>query len=129
MGIFKPRGVAIVLNGEERHFIFTLNMIDQIEEKYDKPLMEVLEDVANDTGNGHLMRDIVVILLNDEAERNKRMKASVEYSTVTEADVGDMIGLDNYYEVMKALLKAYGISMPEVDEDEDPNQKSGQMKS
>ncbi len=36
-----------------------------------------------------------------------------------------MIGLDNYYEVMKALLKAYGISMPEVDEDEDPNQKSG----
>ena len=118
MGIFKPRGVAIVLNGEERHFLFTLNMIDQIEEKYDKPLMEVLEDVAN-----------VVILLNDEAERNKRMKASVEYSTVTEADVGDMIGLDNYYEVMKALLKAYGISMPEVDEDEDPNQKSGQMKS
>ena len=129
MGIFKPRGVAIVLNGEERHFLFTLNMIDQIEEKYDKPLMEVLEDVANDTGNGHLMRDIVVILLNDEAERNKRMKASVEYSTVTEADVGDMIGLDNYYEVMKALLKAYGRSMPEVDEEEDPNQKSGQMKS
>ena len=125
MGIFKPRGVAIVLNGEERHFLFTLNMIDQIEEKYDKPLMEVLEDA----GNGHLMRDIVVILLNDEAERNKRMKASVEYSTVTEADVGDMIGLDNYYEVMKALLKAYGISMPEVDEEEDPNQKSGQMKS
>ena len=117
------------MNGEERHFLFTLNMIDQIEEKYDKPLMEVLEDVANDTGNGHLMRDIVVILLNDEAERNKRMKASVEYSTVTEADVGDMIGLDNYYEVMKALLKAYGISMPEVDEDENPNQKSGQMKS
>lgn len=128
MSVFKPRGIAIVLNGEERHFLFTLNMIDQIEEKYDKPLLEIIEDVANDTGSGHLLRDLVVMLLNDEAERNRRMQSSVEYATVTAEDVGDMIGLDNYYEVMKAFLKAYGISMPEADEDEDPNQESGQMK-
>lgn len=128
MSVFKPRGIAIVLNGEERHFLFTLNMIDQIEEKYDKPLLEIIEDVANDTGSGHLLRDLVVMLLNDEAERNRRMQSSVEYATVTAEDVGDMIGLDNYYEVMKAFLKAYGISMPETDEDEDPNQESGQMK-
>ena len=128
MSVFKPRGIAIVLNGEERHFLFTLNMIDQIEEKYGKPLLEIIEDVANDTGGGHLLRDLVVMLLNDEAERNRRMQSSVEYATVTAEDVGDMIGLDNYYEVMKAFLKAYGISMPEADEDEDPNQESGQMK-
>lgn len=128
MSVFKPRGIAIVLNGEERHFLFTLNMIDQIEEKYGKPLLEIIEDVANDTGSGHLLRDLVVMLLNDEAERNRRMQSSVEYATVTAEDVGDMIGLDNYYEVMKAFLKAYGISMPEADEDEDPNQESGQMK-
>lgn len=125
MSVFKPRGIAIVLNGEERHFLFTLNMIDQIEEKYGKPLLEIIEDVANDTGSGHLLRDLVVMLLNDEAERNRRMQSSVEYATVTAEDVGDMIGLDNYYEVMKAFLKAYGISMPEADEDEDPNQESG----
>lgn len=88
MSVFKPRGIAIVLNGEERHFLFTLNMIDQIEEKYDKPLLEIIEDVANDTGSGHLLRDLVVMLLNDEAERNRRMQSSVEYATVTAEDVG-----------------------------------------
>lgn len=76
------------------------------------------------------MKGILVIqLVPLHFASGRSNEASVEYSTVTEADVGDMIGLDNYYEVMKALLKAYGISMPEVDEDEDPNQKSGQMKS
>ena len=103
-------------------------MIDQIEEKYDKPLMDVIEDVVNDNSSGHLLRDLVVMLLNDEADRNKRLQTGVEYPAVTVEDVGDMIGLDNYYEVLKAFLNAYGISMPEPEEDDDPNQKSGQVK-
>lgn len=128
MSTFKPRGIAVVLNGEERHFLFTLNMIDQIEEKYDKSLIDVIEDVVNDNSSGHLLRDLVVMLLNDEADRNKRLQTGVEYPAVTVEDVGDMIGLDNYYEVLKAFLNAYGISMPETEEDDDPNQKSGQVK-
>lgn len=129
MSTFRPRGTAVALNGEERHFLFTLNMIDQIEEKYDKPLKNVIEDVTNDVDSGHLLRDLVVMLLNDEAGRNERMQEGVKYPIVSAEEVGDMIGLDNYYEVLTAILRAYGISLPEPDEDKDPNQKSGQTKN
>lgn len=129
MSTFKPRGTAVVLGGEERHFLFTLNMIDEIEEKYDKPLRNVIEDVANDVKSGHLLRDLVTMLLNDEAARNGRMQAGNVYPEVTEKDVGDMIGLDNYYEVLAAFLKAYGVSLPEGDGDDDPNRKSGQTRN
>ena len=114
-----------MLDGVERHFLFTLNIIDELQDAYGKNLYEIIEDVTKDEKTGHLLRDITTILLNDEADRAERRGLQDQPARVTQQDVGEMIGLDNYWDVMAALLSAYGVSLPEI-EDEDPNQESGQ---
>lgn len=128
MSDLRPRGIPIELDGVERHFLFTLNTIDELQETYGKNLYEVLTDLTQEGGTAPMLRNIVAFLLNQEAARNKRL-GGPELPEVTEKDVGDMVGVDNYYEVLSAVLRAYGISMPEADEDEDPNPASGQQNS
>ena len=126
MSDLRPRGIPIVFDGVERHFLFTLNLIDEIQEKYGKNLLKVLDQMVKEDQSEHTLRDITMMLLNDEAERAERR--GQEIPRVTEADVGEMIGMDNYWDVVKAILEAYGISLPEPEE-EDPNQESGQQSS
>lgn len=122
MGSMKPRGIAITLEEGERHLLFTLNVIDEIQEEYDKTIHEVIIDLAEGEVYDGQLRKLVTILLNDEARRSAKHDNPME--KVTESEVGDWIGLDNYNDVLEAVLKAYGISLPEVDEDDDPNLKS-----
>lgn len=126
MSDLRPRGIPIIFDGVERHFLFTLNLVDEIQEKYGKNLLQVLDQMVKEDQSEHTLRDITVMLLNDEAERAERR--GQEIPKVTEADVGEMIGLDNYWDVVKAILEAYGISLPEPEE-EDPNRVSGQQSS
>ncbi len=139
MSELKPRGVPITLDGVERHFLFTLNAIDEIQDHYKKfdengenvglNLLQVLQamtsaDNMNDTGK--YLRFVVMVLLNDEADRTN------EFEEVTEKEVGEMISLENYALVMNSVLAAYGVSMPDADEDsegEDPNGETGEMES
>ena len=127
MSDLRPSGIPVVLDGVERHFLFTMNIIDEIQDRYGKTLHEVIADLAKADGTEHTLRDLVVILLNDEAQRMAKNPGEASmYPVVTEMEVGEMIGLDNYYTVMAAVLRAYGISLPEPEEEDDPNRKSGQ---
>lgn len=128
MSDLKPRGVPIVLEGVgERNLLFDFNAIDELQEKYSKNLLEILNDMTQSgTKDVSLFRSVVTILLNAEQERLLLLHGE-EIPVVTERAVGGMLGLDNYTEVLRAVLKAYGISMPEPEEDENPNAKSGQQ--
>ena len=129
MSDVKPRGVPIELDGATRHFFFTLNVIDQLEDEYDKTLYEIVDELTVTNRNSHMLRDVVTVLLNSEAERNVRLGADTAQMAVSQEDVGEMIGLDNYNEVLRTVLEAYGVSLPEKEEDEDPNGMSGQTKN
>lgn len=121
MGSMNPRGIAVEFEGEVRHLLFTLNVIDEIQEIYDKTIHEVVVAVADDDVNSGGLRKLVTILLNDEARRSEKTDKPIE--KLTEYEVGDLIGLDNYQDVLIALLKAYGASLPEAEDedDDDPN--------
>lgn len=128
MSDLRPRGIPVMLNGEERHLLFTLNAIDAIQDKYEKTLSEVLEDVISGEITNYTMRDILVILLNDEVERENHKHKGKKLEEVTEREIGWMIGLDNQVELIEKILRAYAASLPEAEE-ENPNQESGQMSS
>ncbi len=127
MSDLKPRGEAITLDGVERHIMFTLNVIDDIQEHYKKldedgdnigmNLLQVLQAMTDgdNPDNNKILCFVMTTLLNDEAERTG------DFDTVTERQVGGMIGLDNYGDVLNAILRAYGVSMPDAEEDESPN--------
>lgn len=125
MSNLKPRGIPIVLEGEERHFLFTLNTIDEIQDKYDKSMGEIFEELQEEETAMDTLKEIVTVLLNKEAEREKRLKGR-DIPEITEEEVGELIGMDNVGEVVMAVFRAYGYSMPEADEN-DPNQESGQQ--
>lgn len=129
MSDLRPIGIPIIIDGVERHLLFTLNVIDKIQDKYEKPLSDVLEDVTNSELSDHLLRDVLIILLNDETEREIYKKPECGLKPVTEQEIGWFLCRDNQYEVMIRILKAYGVSIPEPDEDEDPNVESGQQSS
>lgn len=129
MSDLKPKGIAIHLNGEERHLLFTLNSIIEIQDHYDLALSEVINKLMDQKESAQCMRYLMFVLLNDECERAHKEDFQTAFSVVTEKEVGAMIAQENYTEVLLSLLKAYGISLPESkEEDNDPNQMSALQK-
>lgn len=125
MSRLQPRGIPIVLEGEERHFLFTLNTIDVLQDKYGKSMDEIFEELQEEETATNTLKEIVTVLLNKESEREKRLGGR-DIPKITENEVGELIGMDNIGEIVTAVFRAYGYSMPEADEN-DPNQKSGKQ--
>lgn len=126
MSDLRPRGIEIELGGQKHRLLLTLNAIDQIQEKCNLPLYEAIKYAAQ-AADGKMDHDtiqnfraIVAVLLNDEDDGN-----------LTENEVGKLLDIDNFRPVAWKVLKAYGLSMPEPDEDaddeeEDPKAETGQ---
>ncbi len=122
MSDLNPKGVLVVLGGEERRLLFTLNAVDEIQDHYDCSLEEVIDRLTDKRESVKTLRYLVMALLNDEAERSGK-EGQKQY---TEKEVGWLITQDNATEVTLAVLKAYGLSLPEPDEYAPPNGQSGQ---
>lgn len=129
MSDLRPRGIPVVLNGVEHRFLFTLNTIDSIQDETGKNMKDIMMDLADEDLSNKTLRYLVKTLINHEFEREKRKDPECALEAVTEQDVGDFIGMDNIVEVTAAVLSAYGYSLPEAEEDDNPNQESGQQSS
>lgn len=129
MSDLKPRGVPVMLGGVERHFIFTLNAIDAAQDKIGKSMQEIMTQLTEEENVMPTLRSLIVILSEDEAERERYRNPESTLQPITEHEAGLLIGIDNLWELVAAIMRAYGISLPEPEEGEDPNGKSGQMKN
>lgn len=123
MSDLRPTGVPVEIEGVERHLLFTLNVIDDIQEHFNMGLAQVINRLADEELHTETLRYVLRALLNDEAERS-----GGELKQYTDKEIGWIITLDNQIEIVILILKAYGISLPEAEDGEiDPNQMSGQM--
>lgn len=125
MSDLKPRGVPVMVEGVERHFLFTLNVIDEIQDHYNLALSEVIDKLTDKSQAYKTLRYIIMTLLNDEAER-ENATGNDKYKKVTEKETGWLITLENEEEILIAVFKAYGLSLPEG-EDEYPNQEGREI--
>lgn len=119
MSDLRPVGVPVTIEGVERHFLFTLNVIDEIQERFDTALSEVLGKLVEERKNEKLIY-LVTTLLNDEARREKHFE-NKELKVYTEQEIGWILDEERKVEFIVAILSAYGVSLPEPDEDTDPN--------
>jgi len=119
--VLRPQGVPIVLGEVERHFLFTLNAIDEIQSHYDMTMMDVFKLMSDDTTLFKTVKYLTHVLLTDEFEREKFRNPDTDLKPISEKEAGWLVTKDNIVEVSKAFLVAYGLSMPEADEDDDPN--------
>lgn len=111
----KPTGIPIEIEGTTRYLLFTLNVIDALQEHFDAGLDQIIENLADDMLANDTLRHMLRILLNDEAERK-----GGELKSYSEKEIGWVITLDNQTDIVIKVLKAYGISLPEAGE-ESPN--------
>ncbi|MDO4553707.1 MAG: hypothetical protein Q4B70_01010 [Lachnospiraceae bacterium] len=125
MSDLKPVGIPIQLGGEERRFLFTLNAMDELQSKYDMPMEEVINGLLDKKKSITALRDIVMVLINDEVRRKKHDGENTREEFTLE-EVGWMIHAENVTEITFAVLAAYGYSLPEPDEFESPNAMTGQ---
>ena len=129
MSDLRPRGIPVVLDGVEHRFLFTLNTIDSIQDETDKNMKDIMMDLTDEESSNKTLIYLVKTLINHESEREKRQNPDCALETVTDQEVGDLIGMDNIVEVTAAVLSAYGYSLPKADEEDDPNRESGQQSS
>ena len=129
MSDLRPRGIPVVLDGVAHRFLFTLNTIDSIQDATDKNMKDIMMELADEESSNKTLIYLVKTLINHEAEREKRKNPDCALETVTDQEVGDLIGMDNIVEVTAAVLSAYGYSLPKADEEDDPNRESGQQSS
>lgn len=129
MSDLKPEGVKIELGGQERTLLFTINVVDDIQERCNMPLIDAIGGVARfidgnagDHESIDTFRKVLTALLNGEPGAVR----------IEEKEVGDMVHIGNSTRIAFAILRAYGVSVPEPvedesdDEDDDPNAETGQ---
>lgn len=114
MSDLRPKGVEIELGGQKRNLLFTINAIDEIQERCNMPLIDVMQYAAK-AADGKMdhetldyFRAVVTALVNDaDGERH------------SEKEIGRFLTLDNYRPVAWKVLEAYGLSMPDPDDDDE----------
>ena len=109
-----------MLDGVERHFLFTLAAVDEIQAHYDLPVSSVMSKLADEKENYQTLSYMATVLANDEIRRENAQGAGKE--ELTEQQVKWLIDVPLSTEVTRAVMKAYGFSLPEP-EDDDPNPK------
>lgn len=126
MSDLKPIGEPITLDGVERHLLFTLNVVDTIQDHFECSLEEVINKLTDKKESSKALKYVLMELLNDEADRQKHAGDDQGLKKYTEQEIGWLITQENILQVMVTVLRAYGLSIPEEDEFESPNAMSGQ---
>ena len=127
MSDLRPVGIPIELGGVERHFLFTLNAIDTVQSHYNSTMFEALDKLFDANEQNEALKFFTMTLINDEVEREKWKNPSSDLKEVSDKEVGWMIHVENMGIVTTAILSAYRISVPESNENDDPNMESGQQ--
>ncbi len=127
MSDVRPKGIPIDFAGTERHLLFTLNAIDEIESQFQISVIDALGQMYEPDTQNKAIKEILFILLEDEVKREKFFNPDSVLKSVSEQEIGWMVNTLNRNEITFKILRAYGLSMPEMEE-EDPNQEGGQMR-
>lgn len=101
MSAIKDGRYAINIGGRERHLLFSLNALDEIQDKfggYDK-----LGEVFNQENKDWIKntRWLLTLLINEGADEGE--------PELTEKQVGRLIYTGNIFDVQNAILKAFAV--------------------
>lgn len=126
MSDLKPIGEPLTLDGVERHLLFTLNVVEAVQDHFSCSLEEVINKLTDKKESAGALKHVLMELLNDEAERAKHAGDGPELKKYTEREIGWLITQDNILNVTVGVLRAYGLSLPVPDEFESPNAEGRQ---
>lgn len=121
MSELRPKGLPLTLmDGVERHVLFTLSVVDDVQSHFDKPISKIIAQLADEKTVYQTLSYLTLALVNDELLRNGEKKM------LTEQDIKWNIEIRMAKRIITVILKAYGYSMPEPDEDDEPDDLENQ---
>jgi len=119
MSDLKPKGEKIKLGKNEYGMRFTLNAIDDIQDKFDIAIEELPELFKDSKTRFKNLKYLLALLINEDIDCMKD-ETGQEIPHVDERFVGRHINSNNMQEIMETILKTFTKGTPEVDE-ESPN--------
>jgi hypothetical protein len=134
MRILKPVGIEIDIDGKDRHLLFNVNVIDELQEHFDMYIGDILNALLDnqDKEKQKAFYDSIVyilaVLLNEDVRMHNKNNPSDPWEKITDEYLKEEI-LTNSTSAAIALeiLKSFNGSLPK-NEDDDPNLKSGKTK-
>lgn len=120
MSAIKDGRFPIVLD-RERHLLFSLNAIDEMQDKFGG--FDRLDKVLSGEDSIKNLRWLLTLLLNEGAGE--------EEEELTEKQVGKLIHTGNFIEVKSAIFKAFSLGNngteepPDRDDEEDDEESGG----
>lgn len=127
MSDLREEGRNYVFCGHEYHLLMTVNVIDQIQEKFDIPIMKLAEILDRKRMDFYRnVAAIMTILLNEAIEIENEQKGS-DLPHVTENQVRRNLSNLNIVDAFVAISETYSLSFLQKEEDDisSPNQMSG----
>lgn len=121
MSDLRPEGIPVELGGEKHRLLFTINVIDEIQSRLNKGIFDAMDHIAaaadGDLGHETIRAfcKMVAILVNGG-----------ETGPLTERDVGRMVTKDNYRQIAWMVMVAFGMSVPEADEDNENDEENSE---
>ena len=95
----KPKGIPYSIDEYDRHLLLNLNVIDDVQEHFDMPLVDITTMLKNDKERYRAVRYLLYAFLADDAEENG-------YPVISEKSIGRKLTLENLPEAVKAISEA-----------------------
>ena len=124
MSAIKDGRLPIVLD-KERHLLFSLNVIDEMQDKFGG--FDKLAEMLKGKDGIKNLRWLLTLLLNEGADDGEEQ--------LTEKQVGKMIHTGNFNEVKTAIFRAFAMGNsgttepPQDDEDDEPEYAEEERKN
>jgi len=126
MRILRPKGEKLTIDDRTYHLLFNINTIDEIQEHFDKPIDEVLNDTLdiknteNKKQSYNKIAYMLVTLINQDVERHNK-KSEDKWEPVSEEWLKEeILTNETAIQAMALILKAFNGSVDTGDE-KNPN--------
>ena len=133
MRTLMPIGEEIDFDGRTRKLLFNVNVIDEIQEHYDAPIVDVINSIFSKEDKEIRKKSydtisyIFNVLLNEDARLHNKKFPKDEWEDLTEEFLKEeVITNSTSLQITLAILASFNGSIPQ--EEEDPNVKSEQTR-
>lgn len=120
MSDVKPSVAFLMLNGFEYPMVFNINAVDDIQDRFDAPLSEVVSMLEDETTIYKAVKGILHILIREGCEYISDLGGEAP-SVPSEREVGRYISYTALESIVEQLLHCISSESPESSEDSDPN--------
>jgi len=119
MSDLKPKATTIQLGDKEYGLLFTINAIDEIQDKFDCPISEIGELMQDYKKTFKIVRFLLTVLINEAIDDAERGEAHVD-----ERFIGRKLTPDNISSMKIKVFSSFKSGLPASEETESPNVKS-----